>query len=74
MNMNLLWKEGFVKSILTLFWLGGYQIDTCLPFSLYLRHGFHSESEQPYQNRVNPKYVSWPEVIYSELPHLHLKN
>ena len=24
----------------------------CLPFSLYLRHGFRSESEQPYRNRV----------------------
>ena len=32
--------------------LGGYQIDTCLPFSLNLRHGFRSESEQPYRNRV----------------------
>ena len=29
-----------------------YQIDTCLPFSLNLRHGFRSESEQPYRNRV----------------------
>ena len=37
---------------LTLFRSGGYQIDTCLPFSLYLLHGFHSESEQPDQNRV----------------------
>ena len=25
---------------LTLFWSGGYQIDTCLPFSLNLRHSF----------------------------------
>ena len=38
---------------LTLFWSGVYQIDTCLPFSLFLRHGFRSESEQPYQNRFN---------------------
>ena len=37
---------------LTLFRSGGYQIDTCLPFSLYLRHGFCSESEQPDRNRV----------------------
>ena len=44
-------KRGFVH--LTLFWSGGYQIDTCLPFSLYLLHGFRSESEQPYRNRVN---------------------
>ena len=32
---------------LTIFWLGGYQIDTCLLFSLYLQHGFCSESWQP---------------------------
>ena len=32
---------------LTLFLSGGYQIDTCLPFSLYWWHGFCSESEQP---------------------------
>ena len=37
---------------LTLFRLGEYQIDTCLPFSPYLRHGFCSESEQTYRNRV----------------------
>ena len=40
---------------LTLFRLGGYQINTCLPFSLYQLHGFHSESEQPDRNRVNKK-------------------
>ena len=38
---------------LTLFWLCGYQIDTCLQFSLYFWHGFCSESEQPDGNRVN---------------------
>ena len=42
---------------LTLFRSGGYQIDTCLPFSLYLRHGFRSESEQTYQNRVDRVYL-----------------
>ena len=40
---------------LTLLRSGGYQIDTCLPFSLYWLHGFHSESEQPDWNRV--KYI-----------------
>ena len=38
--------------MLTLFRSGGYQIDTCLLFSLYLRHGFCSDSEQLDQNRV----------------------
>ena len=42
-----------VISLLTLFWLGGYQIDRCLPFPLYFQHGFCSESEQPNHNRVN---------------------
>ena len=62
-NMNVESKVGrdFLKIIdtsfpvgnpLTLFRSGGYQIDTCLPFSLYLRHGFRTESEQTYQNRV----------------------
>ena len=37
---------------LTLFRSDGYQFDTCLPFSLYLRHGFRSESEQIHRNRV----------------------
>ena len=47
---------------LTLFWSGGYQIDTCLPFSLYLRHGFRSESELLDQNRVYDywlQYLTW---------------
>ena len=39
-------------TLLTLFRSGGYQIDTCLPFSLYWLHGFRSESEQPDRNRV----------------------
>ena len=43
----------FLLMLLALFWLGGYQIDTCLPFSLFLRHGFRSKSEQPDWNRVN---------------------
>ena len=34
--------------------MGGHQINTCLPFSLYLLHGFRSESERPYWNRVKP--------------------
>ena len=45
--------SGPIVFLLTLFRSGGYQIDTCLPFSLYWLHGFRSESEQPYQNRVN---------------------
>ena len=40
------------KNILTLFRLVGYKIETCQPFSLYLLHGFRSESEQPYWNMV----------------------
>ena len=40
------------QTYLTLFRSGGYQIYTCLPFSLYWLHGFRSESEQPDQNRV----------------------
>ena len=43
--------------IFTLFRLGGYQIDTCLPFSLYLLHGFCPESEQPCRNRVKRKKI-----------------
>ena len=39
LNTYLLYKI----SSLTLFQLGGYQIDTCLLFSLYLLHGFCSE-------------------------------
>ena len=39
--------------ILTLFPYSGYHFDTSLPFSLYLLHGFHSESEQTWGNRVN---------------------
>ena len=35
--------------------MGGYQIDTCLPFSLYLRHGFCYESEDVEANRVKRK-------------------
>ena len=50
-------RNGIV--FITLFRLGGYQIDTCLPFSLYLRHGFRSESEQPYQNRVKVLLVPY---------------
>ena len=37
--------------------LVGYQIDTSLPFSLYLKHGFRSESEKPDRNRV--KYLDF---------------
>ena len=37
--------------------LENYQIDTCLPISLYLRHGFGSESEQPDRNSVNQKVL-----------------
>ena len=48
-----------------LFWSSWYQIDTNLPFSLYLRHGFqfHSESEQPDQNRVKPHINSYSTEI-----------
>ena len=42
------------EPVLTLFQSGGYQIDNCMPFSLYLGHGFCSESKQPNRNRVNP--------------------
>ena len=42
---------------LTLFRSGGYQIHTCLPFSLYLRHGFCSESKQTYRNRVKRDFL-----------------
>ena len=38
MKVNI-WNYG----ALTLFLSGGYQIDTCLPFYLYLWHGFRSE-------------------------------
>ena len=47
----------------------GYQIDTCMPFSLYLWHGFCPESEKPDWNRVKHlfgtehKLVSACEVI-----------
>ena len=51
---------------LTLFRSGGYQIDTCLPFSLYLRHGFRSESEQPDRNRVKQKIKEKYENILPE--------
>jgi len=49
--------------------LGGYQIDTCLPFSLYLPHGFYGESDQPYRNKVkdaNPirkDNFNWPLIL-----------
>ena len=49
-DVFMLWRP--VVLILTLFWSDGYQIDTCLPFSLYLRHGFRSETEPPDWNRV----------------------
>ena len=42
-----------LKISLTLFWSGGYQIDTCLPFTLYLQHDFCSES----------KHFDWNMVI-----------
>ena len=42
----------YKSSKLTLFRSVGYQIDTCLSFSLYLRYGFRSESEQTYRNMV----------------------
>ena len=47
--------ESEFSIIMGAYWLFvniNYQIDTCLPFSLYLWHSFHSESEQPYSNRV----------------------
>ena len=44
--MHLLLLEG----------VGEYQIDTCLSLSLYLRHGFHSESEQSNWNRVKSSH------------------
>ena len=39
---DMVWLVGLTQS-----WFGGYQIDTCLLFSLYLHHGFPSKSEQP---------------------------
>ena len=41
-----------IPNLLTLFFSGRYQTDACLPFSLYLLHGFCSEYEQPNRNRV----------------------
>ena len=57
-------------SLLTLFLSGGYQIDTCLQFSLYLQHGFCSESEQPDQNRVKSNTINLFIVspIFESLP------
>ena len=52
-DIKLLLTHESKQGALTLFWSGGYQIDTCLPFSLYWLHGFCSESEQPDRNRVN---------------------
>ena len=60
-DSKILWENLIIfwtKLSLTLFRSGGYQIDTCLLFSLFLRHGFSSESEQTYRNRVKKqKYV-----------------
>ena len=42
---------------LTLFQYTGYQFGTALPFSLYLRHGFRSDSENVYGNRVKALWV-----------------
>ena len=53
---------------LTLFRSGGYQIDTCLPFSLYLLHGFRSESEQPDRNRVNTEALKKKRITFSLSP------
>ena len=54
-QINSLHFQSFKALNLTLFRSGGYQISTSLPFSLYLRHGFCSESEKPDRNRVNMK-------------------
>ena len=43
--------ENLVLS-LTLIQSGGYQIDTCLPFTLYFWHGLCSEYEESNQNKV----------------------
>ena len=51
-------KKGPILS-LALFRSGGYQIDTCLQFSIYLLHGFSSESEQPDHNRVTVKFKKY---------------
>ena len=50
-------KTTYLFTILTLFRSGGYQIYTCLLFSLYLWHGYCSESEQTYRNRVKIKQI-----------------
>ena len=55
---------------LTLFRLGDHQIDTCLPFSPYLRHGFCSESEQTYRNRVK---TNWHPFCSNISNIMHLK-
>ena len=44
LNSNFCFGTKFVGD-LTLFRLGGYQIDTCLPFSHYLLHGFRSDND-----------------------------
>ena len=60
---NMPGQHPLSQRFLTWFQLGGYQIDTCLPFSLYC---FHSESEQPDWNRVKlalPLYLITPTKI-----------
>ena len=47
------------KHPFTLFQLDGYNFDTHLPFSHYLWHGFHCESEQSDQNRVKEQLWRW---------------
>ena len=51
-SVNGVRLENAIQLCLTLFWLVGYQIVTCMPFLLCLWHGFCSESKQPNQNRV----------------------
>ena len=50
------------------------QIDTCLPFSLYLMHGFCSESEQTYQNRVKIPIDTIDDIVLASVVSLFTFN
>ena len=54
------WERKRLQKALTLFPLRGYQFGTSLLFSLHLRNGFHSESEDVKGKRVKGK------VLYKE--------
>ena len=54
LSMSLSLKDVFS---LTLFQYTRCQFGTSLPFSLYLRHGFRSDSENVYGNRVKIEII-----------------